>query len=154
MQLKRDTDFALRILFCLKQAGTGATKDGPGGCSLTELAVRTGLSKTVAGRICDTLAANGILLPHYESETGEESCYSIREPGDCSLLDVVVAAEGTGRIFAVFDRRSDMYHHCEQKIQTIQDRTESLLREIKITQFLDCSGNGERYRSLGEGNHG
>ena len=61
MQLKRDTDFALRILFCLKQNHDKKDAEGPEGLTLTEIAKQTGVPKLAAGRICDCLQARGMI---------------------------------------------------------------------------------------------
>ena len=143
MQLKRDTDFALRILFCLKQNHDKKDAEGPGGLTLTEIAKRAGVPKLAAGRICDCLQARGMIRLSGGQEHTEKAYFSAEELLTFSLLDIVEAVEGTGQLFAVFSRNSSMYRSCGDQIMKAQQRAEDVL--AKTT--LDILFNSQKRQS-------
>lgn len=144
MQLKRDTDYALRVLYCIREKqeiGRNAK-----GMRLPELAVCAGVPKLAIKRICDLLSDRNILqyrsMPSAKERTKEEKAYYSRDGfAGLTLLDVVEATEGTGKVFAVFDKQSPMYRNCETQILAVQDKTEHALRDISLKSFLKMHNN-------------
>ena len=61
MQLKRDTDYAIRILYCLRQNGDVGHTGERKGMTLSEIAMQTGTPKLVAGRVCESLKKTGLI---------------------------------------------------------------------------------------------
>lgn len=137
MQLKRDTDFAIRILFCLN---LNHAADHPAirkGVTISEIAVQTGTPKLVAGRVCESLKEKGMIYLIDEPFATEKAYYSTEELLNYSLLDVIEAVEGTGEIFAVFDKRSEAYKKCEEQILKIQKKTERLLAKATLGSLFE-----------------
>lgn len=132
MQLKRDTDFALRILFCIKQNQDKKDAESPGGLTLTEIAKQTGVPKLAAGRICDRLQVKGMIRLSGEQEHMEKTYSSTEELLTFSLLDIIEAVEGTGQLFAVFNRNSSMYRSCRGQIMKAQKRAENALAKTTL----------------------
>jgi len=139
MQLKRDTDFALRMLFCLKQHRDNTEIDESNGLTLTEIAAQTGVPRIVAKRICECLQAKKVLFVSYNQEDDEKTFYSAGDLSAFSLLDVIEAVEGTGRLFAAFSRSSSMYKNCKDQILKIQKKTENILSKTSLDSFLSTN---------------
>lgn len=137
MLLKRDTDVALRVLFCLKQNCERNDAEGSRGLTLAEIAKRTGVPKLTAGRICDCLLARGMIHQSLEQNQSEKIYYSTKELGSFSLLDVVKATERTVQIFGLFDRNSNMYKHCRDRIMDTQKIIENLLSKTTLDSFFE-----------------
>ncbi len=101
MQLKRDTDYALRLML-----GVAKYAD-ENGILLVELCRHASVPQTIAARLCSKLVKAELLK---ENKTESQMTYS---GGDNfqnkTLLDVVQAIEGTADMFAVFDRSTELY---------------------------------------------
>ena len=104
MQLKRDTDYAIRILYCLRQNGDVGHTGERKGMTLSEIAMQTGTPKLVAGRVCESLKEKGMIAAAGQ-DRAERSYCSTETQSEYSLLDVIEAVEGTCQLFAVFDKR-------------------------------------------------
>ena len=137
MQLKRDTDYALRILYCLKLNNDDRGADTTHGMTLTEIAAQTGTPKIVAGRVCENLKENGMIQMISEQEAAERVYASDGTLLNTTLLDVIEAVEGTGQLFAVFDKRSAVYKNCEMQIQNVQKRTDKVLARATLGKLFE-----------------
>lgn len=126
MQLKRDTDYAIRILYCLRQNGDVGHTGERKGMTLSEIAMQTGTPKLVAGRVCESLKEKGMIAAAGQ-DRAERSYCSTETQSEYSLLDVIEAVEGTCQLFAVFDKRFAGYKSSENQIQKIQKQTEGVL---------------------------
>ena len=135
MQLKRETDFAVRILFCLNKCRIKSSGSRKTLLTLTEIASQTGVPKTVAGRICDYLIQKGIIESYVISEKQEKGYCPTDEFLDFSLLDVIDAVEGTAQLFSVFDKGSPAYKCCEAQIQGVHKAIEKTLTDLTL-RFL------------------
>lgn len=140
MQLKRDTDYAIRILFCLKETIVSELSESQTGLTLSEIAANTGLARTTAGRICDSLVENGLIHVSGNDGSGEVTYYADQKMLKHSLLDVIEATESTGNIFAVFDRKSLMYKNCRKELERMQKKCEKVLSSTTLEKFLDKKG--------------
>ena len=132
MQLKKDTDIALRILYCLYQNNSGNDLGTARGLTLLEIATQTETPLIVIRRVCESLKARGIITLLSEFDSEEISYCASKELLEHSMLDVVEAIEGNCQIFAVFDQRSLLYRDCAKQIQKIQNKTETLLNNAKL----------------------
>ena len=134
MQLKRDTDYAIRILYCLKEGGD-RIDPVPGGLTLGEISAQTGVPKITAGRICDNLDQKGLLSPGERG--GDEKGFLLPQRLlQKSLLDVVEAMESTGQILAVFDKQSVMYKKCEEQLLKAQEEIRCILAGISLEGLM------------------
>ena len=133
MQLKRDTDYAFRVLYCLNERYKATRGRARRGLTLTEIASRAGIPKTAAERVCSGLYEKGLInlsvgKNHYYSAANHLLNYS--------LLDVIEAVENTGKIFAVFDRITPMYKSCGEQINLAQEKCEQMLASISVGSLL------------------
>ncbi|MBR2666575.1 MAG: Rrf2 family transcriptional regulator [Oscillospiraceae bacterium] len=136
MQLKRDTDYAIRILFCLKETIETDPEREQKKIALSEIAAQARIPKTTALRICGYLSEKGMIHLIREGEDGENEYYAAPLLLERSLLDVIEAVEGTGRIFAVFDRKSHMYRKCGKGIEKLQRKHERLLSSASLEGLI------------------
>ncbi len=101
MQLKRDTDYALRLML-----GVAKYAD-ENGILLVELCRHASVPQTIASRLCSKLVKTGFLR---ENKAGSQSLYFAGDDiRNKTLLDVVQAIEGTADMFAVFDHSTELY---------------------------------------------
>jgi|GEM_PF-1315329 len=138
MQLKRDTDYAVRILYCLHQNHVADKSAVRKGVTISEIAMQTGTPKPVAGRICESLKEKGMIYLTDEQPATEKAYYSTEELLKYSLLDVIEAVEGTGEIFAVFDKRSEAYKSCEGWLLRVQMKTEGVLAKATFESLFEA----------------
>ena len=124
MQLKRDTEYALRLLF-------GAAKyAGESGITLSELCKHTAVPRTIASRLCAKLVEAKLLNEKMiETKPVYFACKDIYEK---TLFDIVLATEETLNLFAVFDQSSEMYISCKSDFDLAQQKFANCLQQIKI----------------------
>ncbi len=137
MQLKRDTDYALRILCCLgRQAAEGAPAGA--GISLLEISSHAGVPKLSARRICGCLKAKKLL-----STKKEPNGAVLYYPGElfptCSLWDVMSATEDNVHLFAVFDRKSDFFKINGKRLENIQNEIERIFQNTTLAKLTEES---------------
>lgn len=135
MQLKRDTDYALRILHCLKDPIEGAPKERRG-LTQSEIAAQAKIPRATVGRICDCLCESEMICFARDGEN-DAKLYSLTDGlNRKTLLDVVEAVEGTGKLFAVFDRKTPMYRGGEAVFDSVQAGCEGLLAAVSLGDLL------------------
>ena len=134
MQLKRETEYALRILFRVVENGNGV--DGPpAGLNLLEICTDTGVPRTAAQRICEQCEAAGLLRS--ELTANRERQYFPGQALDSESLGGVIALMENGtNLFAVFDRGSAMYRSQGRRFEEIQTSVQKILGNIKISDLL------------------
>lgn len=137
MQLKRDTDYALRVMHCLKTAGESDAQSDRQRLTLSEIALRTSIPRIMAGRICSRLHAKGMIALCCDREGGELVYHMESGPLQYTLLDVVNIMEGTSRLFAVFDPRTSMYRGCENVLNEVQNEFEKLMVAISLEKLFE-----------------
>ncbi len=119
MQLKRDTDYALRLLLCV------AKYSEKNGISVSDLSRYASVPRATAHRLCSKLT-DAELLKEIKEDT--RSFYSVRDDiMNKTLLDVVLATEETVDMFAVFDHSTEVF---------ICGKNEFVLAEHQLTQSL------------------
>jgi len=143
MQLKRDNDYAMRILFCLKETIVFGEDKQQISFTLSEIASKCGLMRTSTRRICDCLAESGLIHISKTDGTGETAYYADPSMLKRSLLDVVEAIENTGKIFAVFDKKTRMYKKCRNKLERVERKCERVLATAFLEDLI-----GEKDRSV------
>ena len=135
MQLKRDTDFAIRILFSIK---ADFEKKGAEGAGLTvsELSARTGLPKLTVARLSEHLEEKGMLKALPDQPGAERVYYSANGFLGYSLLDVIEAVEGNCRIFSVFDKHNPSYRKYGGQLEKLENDIETLLANVPLSRLL------------------
>lgn len=129
MQLKRDTDYALRILlFIAKQK----SQDGAG-VTIAELSKNTAVPTTITSRLCRKLSDAGFLDP-VDKCTKYTIPYSALKK---TILDVICAVEGYGNLFAVFDPSTELYAICKDYFGQVNQQLENSLKSITVADLID-----------------
>lgn len=134
MQLKRDTDYALRILFHIGEQCAGKNEASEG-LSLLDISSRTGVPRISALRICGYFAAENILLAA-KTKSNETRYF----PGPLlyrqSLLNIIRVTESSADLFAVFERGSRLYKMRGPRLQAAQAEIERTLSAITVGDLL------------------
>ena len=136
MQLKRETDYALRVLFCLKETILMDAEGPQKSLSVSQIATHIGGMRTTTQRICERLAQAELIRTSSADDRGEKTYYATPDMLTRSMLDVVEAIEGTGKVFAVFDRRSLLYKTCGKKLDRVQKKYERYLASTPLTSLI------------------
>jgi len=136
MQLKRDTDYAFRILFCLKETLLSDGEERQKSLPVSQIASRIGVMRVTTGRVCEQLVQAGLILVFAADDAGEKSYAAAAAMLTSSVLDVVEAIEGTGKLFAVFDRRSLLYKSCGKRLDRLQKKQERFLFSTPLTAVI------------------
>lgn len=137
MHLKRDADFALRVLYCLvnsrKTGESGQEKSLP----LAKIAIQAGIPRMVARRICDRLREAQLIELCGDCD-GLDPAYCVG-PGLSrrSLSDVIRAMEGSNSLFAVFGRDTPVYRHCREEIDRIERAFERMMADVSLEKLLE-----------------
>ncbi len=131
MQFKRDTDYALRLLFSAAKHG------GEGGISLSELCIHSAVPRAIASRLCPKLVESDFLK---ESKEKSRAIYFVGENIDeKTLLDAVLATEESVDMFAVFDRTTDLYACSKDAFAEVEQRLIKGLSEIRFRELIEKS---------------
>jgi len=136
MQLKRDTDYAIRVLFCLKDTIVSEGGKRQISFTLSEIASNIGLMRPTTRRICDLLTERGLIRRSDTGAAGEIAYYAERSMLRHSLLDVIEAVESTGNILAVFDRKTHMYRNCKTELGRVRKRCERILSSALLEDVI------------------
>ena len=128
MQLRRDTDYACRIAFCVAQRVRRESRQPY--VSILELCRETGIPRRSTERICGELL-NGQILEKMPSE--EET---LLMPGSrwetASLLDLIRVTEKSADLFAVFDKRQKAFRENERLFGAANSEVQRILSRLKI----------------------
>lgn len=135
MQLKRDTEYALRLLFCAMQS----MKQQDKGLSSMELSRKAGVPITIGNRLCQTLE-EAHLINVMESSDGRRKYIFKNNTKKKTIYDVILAVEGSVEIFAVFDPSSPLYAHGKDCFEWIEGRVTETLKSVRL---MDLEKNFE-----------
>ncbi len=133
MQLKRDTEYALRILFCLGEQRL--TRRRVIGLTAQQISARSGVPKVGTDRICRLLEKSGLIRCR-TNRSGDTVFLARPSFAKSSLLDVIQITEPGTQMFAVFDRSSPFYTAAAPQLQRLQEAGERLLTEITLGDLL------------------
>ena len=133
MQLKRDTDYAIRIL--LVMAEPALSKKELQGLDLKTICEKTSVPRQIAIRLCGLLSDAGFIK---KEETDESTTY-IPESDllEKTVLDIIDAVEGQSNLFAVFDRRAEIYTKYGFALASVNAALSDELNKITIQTILD-----------------
>ena len=137
MQLKRETDFAIRILYCLYRNCADREFGNRLGLTLTEIAAQTKVPKTIAGRICEYLLDKKMIHFVPWEEYSEKSFHATSALLAFSLKDVVEAVEGHGRLFAIFDKNSNAFAACRDQLLMVEEKVDEVLEETTLGMLFE-----------------
>lgn len=133
MQLKRDTDYAIRIL--LVMAEPALSKKELQGLDLKTICEKTSVPRQIAIRLCGLLSDAGFIK---KEETDGSTIY-IPESDllEKTVLDIIDAVEGQSNLFAVFDRRAEIYTKYGFALASVNAALSDELNKITIQTILD-----------------
>ena len=128
MQLKRDSDYAFRVLHHMEEQDG---RDGSfRGLSISELSRGAGIPRRSAERICGYLVKGQILK---ESTADNGMMFEKGERWDsASFLDVIKATEGSTDLFAIFDRKHKAYKENERILGEMGNKAREALSYLKV----------------------
>jgi len=134
MQLKRDTEYALRILLAAaeKAAPRG---EPPQGVTLNEISALSGVPRVGIDRICAQLESAG-LLQSRRAKNGERLYAAASALYQKSLLDLLLAMEQGVPLFAVFDKGSGFFSKNEKRMLHLQEKADRLLDGEKLEDYF------------------
>lgn len=136
MQLKRDTDYALRILSCIGSRDGGGMAM-PEGLSLRSISSLTGVPKLSANRVCRNLEHKKILFS--ENAAGGELIYRPTEGFyERTMRDIIDATEGSFKLLAVFDKKTTLYRKHRTRLEKMQEEVESVLQKITLKDLSEA----------------
>ena len=137
MQLKRDTDYAIRILFVIAESALG--KKESQGMELKTICEKAAVPWRIALRLCGALTDAGFIKKEANKSTAYTSAHNLSEK---TLLDIIEAVEGRSNLFAVFDRRTELYARYGHALELMNDVLSSELEKMTIQTILDCGVSG------------
>ena len=127
MQLKRDTDYALRILLCIaKQEDIDKN-----GMTISELSKGTSVPQTIAIRLCEKMKDAKLLNAAGTNEN--ITLYSLHKGAiNKTVFDVIRAIEGGINLFAVFDRSTELYASGKDYFEDTEQKLADSLKQKTI----------------------
>ena len=133
MQLKRDTDYALRIMICIAEGLKISGKQE--GVALSSVVASTGIPIVTFNRVCGRLEEKGLIRKEVSKE-GEKWLYPCNDFWGQSLLSIGEAAEGNMEIFAVFDRNSYIAQTYGEKLKKTQKNLDKVFSEATMAALV------------------
>lgn len=133
MQLKRDTDYAIRIL--LVMAEPALSKKELQGLDLKTICEKTSVPRQIAIRLCGLLSDAGFIKK--EETDGSTTYIPESDLLEKTVLDIIDAVEGQSNLFAVFDRRAAIYAKYGIALASVNAALSEELSKITIRTILD-----------------
>lgn len=122
MQLKKDTDYALQILWLLNKHKETSLR-------VSYICKNTNIPITKVKRICDALAAKKII----DKATVPFMTYGVNSDTETiDLFKVIDAIEGAVDLFAVFDKKTPFYKSSKHELDNINLRCIKDLEKINF----------------------
>lgn len=131
MQIKRETDYAIRCVFYL------CGLKGDGVAMVDEISNAMEIPKSFAAKILQKLTNAGIVT----SFQGIKGGFKIaKDPDKISLLDVIVVTEGPLALNICVDTKKKCTLSCRCKVHPfwfqIREGVENVFRDLTFDQFL------------------
>lgn len=137
MQLKRDTDYAIRMLYCIGQEYFDEDKT-LWGTTITNLSRQSGVPKEIVRRICKRLEKAGF-IECVSTEKKELAYIPTEGYQNQTLFNVIEAVEDTGQLFAVFGKNYQPYKTYGPKLETAQKKIEKILQGTKLGTLFEIN---------------
>lgn len=133
MQLKKDTDYAIRILLVMAEAVQ--EKKETQGWKIKAISENAVVPRQIALRLCNLLSDAGFI----KKEEADGCTTFIPGSGllEKTVLDIIDAVEGQSNLFAVFDRRTDIYTKYGLALASVNAALSDELNTITIQVILD-----------------
>lgn len=134
MQLKRDTEYALRIMLCIAEELQNS--DRQKGFPSTLVLEKTAVPLVSFYRICRSLEANGLICNGIK-EDGVKWIYPGKDFWSQNILSIGEAIEGTMMLFAVFDKNSYFTQAYGEKLKDVQNSLNEVLSKTTISELIN-----------------
>lgn len=129
MQLKRDTDYLLRIALYLGERGT---EDTEAWSELREISRSTGIPHIVCKRLTELMSENGMLDrrsgPLYRANAGLMGS---------SMKDLICLTEDTVDVFAVFEKSYSRYRERAELFSSLEKKCEAVFGDVPVSALLN-----------------
>ena len=136
MQLKRDTEYAMRIMVYIAEYLKENGKRG--GVPSSNVIANTGIPIFSFNRICERLEENGLIRKATIKE-GEKWLYPGNGFWEQSILSIGEAVEGNMKIFLIFDKNSYFSQAYGKKLQETQKSLDHILSNTTLESIVsDC----------------
>lgn len=133
MQLKKDTDYAWRIMICTAKH---IQKDNYNkGVLMADIVADTGIPKPAFNRICSTLEEKGMLYTAIGAK-GERLLYPGVDFWQQSILSIGEAVEGNMKVFVLFDKNAGPTRYYAESLTKIQNNLEDVLSDATLESML------------------
>ncbi len=136
MQLKRDTDYALRIMICTAKHIQKNNIDK--GVLMADIATDTGIPKLAFNRICSRLEEKGMLYTATGAK-GEKLLYPGVDFWQQSILTIGEAVEGNMKVFILFDKNASPAPYYKESLTKAQKNLEDALSDATLESMLETS---------------
>ena len=133
MQLKRDTDYAIRILLVMAEPALNEKELQK--LELKTICEKTSVPRQIALRLCNLLSDTGFIKK--EETDGGTTYMPENDLFEKTLLDIIHAVEGQSNLFAVFDRRAEVYAKYGLALASVNAALSEELSRITIRTILD-----------------
>lgn len=133
MQLKRDTDYALRILLCAVQK----TRQDEVWMTIPEISKQTSIPATITGRLCRKLTDAKLLqVMELTEDASRYAMYAI-DPASLhkSVFDVICVIEGRSDLFAIFNKSTELYSLCKEFFEDTDRNLTDSLKRMTLSAF-------------------
>jgi len=131
MQLKRETDYALRLL--IKMSGGAVCADSVK--SVRELCVEADVPYIIASRILSNLKEKGVVCIA-DSEKSKSGYYLNENASRLSLYELILIIEGNAELFAVFDKSNSAYDLCRERLLMTEKEVQYRLCDVSLTDLI------------------
>ena len=136
MQLKRDTDYALRIMICTAKHIQKNNYDK--GVLKTDIATDTGIPKPAFNRICSRLEEKGMLYTATGAK-GEKLLFPGVDFWQQSILTIGEAVEGNMKVFILFDKNASPAPYYKESLTKAQKNLEDVLSDATLESMLETA---------------
>ena len=134
MQLKRETDYAIRVMICIAEALKDRGEEA--GVSASEIIGRTQIPRVSFYRICSYLEESQLIV-----KKGGKNREVLFYPGELfweqSLLSVAEAVEGNMRIFVLFGRNTSLLKKYAPVVRTVQNEIDAALSAVTMESIVN-----------------
>ena len=138
MHLKRDTEYALRIMTCMAEHLKKNRKAA--GISSSCVIAETDISLITFNRICNCLEEKKLILKKSREE-GDKWLYPGNDFWKQSIFTIGKAVEGNMELFVVFDKNAHFTQTYGNRLEEIQKNLEQVLLKTTLEELVESSGS-------------
>lgn len=131
MQIKRDCDYALRLIVEIGRRGN----DGEW-LLLSELCKVAEVPRTIGLRLCRKMKEKD-LIDILKNPKTDMRCRKNELTMGASLFDIIGIFEGTGNVFTVFKRDSILYEQCGTLFEKTEGDIAELLKAMTVEKMVN-----------------